>query len=211
MKIYEKIAAVQGELTNPLAKTENPYYKSKYAALPDILDLIRPVLAKHGIALIQYPETTKEEDGSLLLSIRTKLAMTVGETDEVLDCGAMSIPVTGMNAQQVGAVITYYRRYAIKALFAIEAEDDDANVAVPDPKGGAKKTATQSAPEKKQPARGDVNAIKEKFRAAQSAQEQDAVIAEANSFGWTDVEYQDLEIFFDTELSKRADAQGGKK
>ena len=121
MKIYEKIAAVQGELTNPLAKTENPYYKSKYAALPDILDLIRPVLAKHGIALIQYPETTKEEDGSLLLSIRTKLAMTVGETDEVLDCGAMSIPVTGLNAQQVGAVITYYRRYAIKALFAIEA------------------------------------------------------------------------------------------
>ena len=210
MKIYEKIAAVQGELTNPLAKTENPYYKSKYAALPDILDLIRPVLAKHGIALIQYPETTKEEDGSLLLSIRTKLAMTVGEADEVLDCGAMSIPVTGLNAQQVGAVITYYRRYAIKALFAIEAEDDDANVAVPEPKGGPKKPA-QSAPEKKQPVRGDVNKIKAEFRAARSAQEQDAVIAEANSFGWTDVEYQDLEIFFDTELSKRADAQGGKK
>ena len=83
-------------------------------------------------------------------------------------------------------------------------------MAVPEPKGGPKKPA-QSAPEKKQPVRGDVNKIKAEFRAARSAQEQDAVIAEANSYGWTDVEYQDLEIFFDTELSKRADAQGGKK
>ena len=210
MKIYEKIAAVQGELSNPPAKTENPYYKSKYAALPDILDLIRPVLAKHGIALIQYPETTKEEDGSLLLSIRTKLAMTVGDVDEVLDCGAMSIQAAGMNAQQVGAVITYYRRYAIKALFAIEAEDDDANVAVPEPKGGVKKQSAPS-PAKNEQAHGDVKAIKAAFLASKSAAEQDAVVAGANGFAWTDAEYQELEIFFDTELSKRADIQGGKK
>lgn len=55
-----------------------------------------------------------------------------------------------------------------------------------------------------------MNAIKALFRAAKSAQEQDAVIAQANVYGWTDAEYQELEIFFDVELAKRADAKGAK-
>ena len=64
-----------------------------------------------------------------------------------------------------------------------------------------------ASPEKskggKAQALGDAKAIKAKWLAAKSVAEQDAVLAEANALKWSDVDHQDLAVFFETELAKR--------
>ena len=206
MEIQRRLGAVQAEIQNPKNTTENPFYKSKYAPLPEILEIIRPLCAKHGLSIVQYPET-RIEGAAAWIGVRTYLAiaekipridkeakenMVSGES--MLDCGWLGLPQQGLDAQKTGAVITYFRRYAIKAIFGIESEDDDANGAVNPPersKGGKAQNL------------GDAKAIKGKWLACQTIAEQDAVLAEANALKWTDVDHQDLAVFFDTELAKR--------
>ena len=201
MEIYKRLAALQAEISNPKNTTENPFYKSKYAPLPEILELARPLLAKHGLAVLQYPETRK--DDITMVGVRTMvlLGQDADKTEEaVIDCGWLGLPSQGLDAQKVGAVITYFRRYALKAVLGIESEDDDANSAVASPEKRAGKKE-QTAPA--QPT-GNVQAIKAAWAASKTDAEQDAVLAGANGMTWTDVDYQELAIFFDTELSKRA-------
>ena len=208
MEIQKRLGAVQAEIQNPTKSTENPFYKSKYAPLPEILEMVRPLCAKHGLSIVQYPET-RIETGSAWIGVRTYLALaeknphickkegSAPDPDEdMLDCGWVGIPSQALDAQKVGAVITYFRRYAIKAIFAIEAEDDDANSAVPTPD---KKSGSKPA-EKKM---GNAVEIKGKWLGARTRTEQDAVLAEANALAWSDVDHQDLAVFFETELAKR--------
>ena len=206
MEIQRRLGAIQAEIQNPTKSTENPFYKSKYAPLPEILEMVRPLCAKHGLSIVQYPET-RIVNGTAWIGVRSQLALaqkdqatTVGACstteDAMLDCGWVGIPSQGLDAQKVGAVITYFRRYAIKAIFAIEAEDDDANSAVPTPD---KKSGSKPA-EKKM---GNAVEIKGKWLGARTRTEQDAVLAEANALAWSDVDHQDLAVFFETELAKR--------
>lgn len=49
------------------------------------------------------------------------------ESGEVMDYNA-DMPL-GPDPQKNGSIITYYRRYSLQSLLALEAEDDDGNVA----------------------------------------------------------------------------------
>ena len=62
----EAMAKAQAEFTNPVqncegkvsgvSKSGKPYdYTYRYADLASVLDCVRPVLAKHGIATMQFP------------------------------------------------------------------------------------------------------------------------------------------------------------
>ena len=51
--IAKALANFQAEIKNPKQTATNPYFRSKYAPLAEILDGCRPVLAKHGISVIQ--------------------------------------------------------------------------------------------------------------------------------------------------------------
>ena len=48
------LAKAQAKLQNAKNTADNPFYKSKYAPLGEVLDLVRPVLAENGLAVIQY-------------------------------------------------------------------------------------------------------------------------------------------------------------
>ena len=208
MEIYNRLAALQAEIENPKNSTENPFYKSKYAPLPDILELARPLLGKHGLAVLQYPETRME--GTVpFVGVRTIICLgglekvPEGESTSI-DCGWLGLPQQGLDAQKVGAIITYFRRYALKAVLGIESEDDDANSAVSSPE----KKSAKTAPAQKV---GNVAEIKAQWAAAKTSAEQDAVLKAANEMTWDDVSYQELAIFFETELSKRAALAAAKK
>jgi len=45
-ELIKALLAVQHEVKNPIATSENPYFKSKYAPLDQIVDLLRPLLTK---------------------------------------------------------------------------------------------------------------------------------------------------------------------
>src|SRR3546814_14549315 len=54
-ELFDAIAAAQGEIENASKNAANPHFKSKYADLAEILNTTRPVFAKHGLCLSQFP------------------------------------------------------------------------------------------------------------------------------------------------------------
>lgn len=99
-------------------------YSYAYTDLATYLARLRPVLAQHGIAVLQFPTV---EPG--WVSVRTMLA--VG--DEWI-ASTLSLPWQGAppDPQAIGSLITYARRYGFAAMVGVAPaqEDDDAGAAV---------------------------------------------------------------------------------
>ena len=115
------VAKAQAEIENASKTANNPHFKSKYADLAEVLNTVRPVMSRHGIAIVQMPSF---ESG--LASVETLMTHSSGEWISNI-CSA---PVSKQDAQGVGSAITYLRRYSLAAFAGIAQEDDDANAAV---------------------------------------------------------------------------------
>jgi hypothetical protein len=90
-------------------------YTYTYADIGDVLAAVRPVLAAEGIAIVQATEET--ESGYVLA---TRL---IKGDDQII--GRIPLPIEQASPQQVGSLLTYYRRYGLTALIGVAAEDDD--------------------------------------------------------------------------------------
>ena len=120
MSLQEKLFELQHEIRAIKKDSENPYFKSKYFDINKLLRIFIPKLNEKKI-LFQQP-LTLWNGGTALLTILTDL-----ETGEVIKYET-ALPVNS-DPQKMGSAITYFRRYAIQSLFALEAVDDDANLA----------------------------------------------------------------------------------
>jgi hypothetical protein len=92
----------------------NPHFQSRYADIADVLAVVRPVLAKEGIAITQ---TTRITDAGC------ELVTCLLKGDDRLE-SAMPLQID-QKAQDLGSRLTYLRRYALCALVGVAAEDDD--------------------------------------------------------------------------------------
>lgn len=119
-ELFSALAQAQAELENASKNAANLHFKSKYADLAEVLNTVRPVLAKHKIAVFQ----STGFDGSMV-SVETVLAHASGGL--VSSC-ASCVPAK-TDAQGVGAATTYLRRYALAAMCGVAQEDDDGNSA----------------------------------------------------------------------------------
>lgn len=93
--------------------SKNPFFKSKYASLENILDAVQPILVECGLSLMQFP-TNRHELTSLLSHI----------SGEWIESTYEMIP-TKNDPQALGSVITYQRRYAIGSILNLNIGDDD--------------------------------------------------------------------------------------
>lgn len=94
-------------------EAENPFFKSKYASLANILDKISAPLSESGLSFTQMP------DGK---SLTTILMHESGEWIEA----TYEMPIGKPNdPQAVGSAITYARRYALGAILGLNIDDDD--------------------------------------------------------------------------------------
>jgi hypothetical protein len=120
------------------AKNTKSGYGYNYAPLNEILETVRPILAKHRFSVVQM---VGHEEG--LVTVRTMLIHESGESLE----STMALPpaeVKGTNeVQQMGASITYARRYMLTSLLGIAGEEDTDGVAPA--KREAKKRESQPA------------------------------------------------------------------
>ena len=98
---------------------------------------MKPILNKHGAVLLQGLTNINGK-----LALETKLmfdtprnALLFKTSDTFTDVnGATEISYISplpdiQDPQKIGSAITYFRRYALQSLLALEAEDDDANFA----------------------------------------------------------------------------------
>jgi len=122
------LAAAQGEFSAVPKGSENPFFKSKYAALPDVIATATPVLTKHGLSVAQFVDS--DESGDLLT---TYLMHTSGE----FISHSMRLHVAKANdPQSQGSAITYARRYSYMSALGLVADvDDDGNATAHQPSG----------------------------------------------------------------------------
>lgn len=103
----------------PLVKKTdaNPFFKSKYAGLPSILEVVLPVLHKNGLYLTQSPITDGDRIG-----IKTMILHT--ESGESLE-GTFTVNLAKNDPQGAGSAITYCRRYALVSMLGLNVDEDD--------------------------------------------------------------------------------------
>jgi len=113
------LSTFQAECPNVIKSAVNPFFKKNYATLDAIWDMVRPVLNKHGLSIVQgggYVEST-------VVTVTTRLVHTSGqwfESDYHLPGGDGN----KYTPQSVGSAITYGRRYGLSAMLGIASEED---------------------------------------------------------------------------------------
>jgi hypothetical protein len=111
IQFHIKVETVKKDATNP-------FFKSKYASLSNILEAIQIPLEESGLSFSQFPTG---ENGLTTILMHT--------SGEYLQSDYNMQPVKN-DPQGKGSVITYQRRYALAAVLGLNIdEDDDANEA----------------------------------------------------------------------------------
>ena len=179
------MALMQSEIENVTKDRVNTFFakdpnsKPTYATLAAVLDVCRPALAKHDLSVVQFPGN----DGAMV-TVTTRLMHKSGEWLEST-CGAVPMKA---DAQQVGSVVTYLRRYSLAALCGVTQDDDDGNAA--------------SVPQT--PANGQ-------SRSQPTPQSQSRPVAQPRTLDKTEREIQDARDYCEARLGLLAGMWNGKQ
>ena len=143
-KLPAVLAKAQMELKKAIKSADNPYFKSKYAGLDEVIEACRNVLNKHGIAVTQtveyVPETTKEErllpnnnhTETVIVTPQQTILVTTLLYGEQSIRSVMPLEYKRGDMQSLGSAMTYARRYSLQSIccLATDEPDDDGNKAV---------------------------------------------------------------------------------
>lgn len=141
--IAAALAKAQAGMENVAKDRENPHFRSRYTTLAGVLDEVRPKLAAQGISIFQAPINGEGNN----IGVATRLIHSSGQWIE----SAVYVQPTKFDAQGVGSVLTYLRRYSLMAVAGVGPEDDDGEAAVGRPQArvqanGTTRTAAPPSP-----------------------------------------------------------------
>lgn len=120
-KLAPALVALQADLV-PVAKSaSNPFFKSKYAPLNEVMASVQPLLAKHKLAVSQFLTNLNGDS-----AMRTILLHESGQYIE----DVQPLLLVKQDPQSQGSATTYARRYGVMSVLGVVAdEDDDGNKA----------------------------------------------------------------------------------
>ena len=117
MSINQKLFDVQQKIGAISKDSKNPFYNSKYFDINSLISQVLPLLKENKILLTQPVKDNK-----------VWTVLTCVETNEFKDCDIDLPAIT--DPQKLGGAITYFRRYGLASLLALQAQDDDGNSTV---------------------------------------------------------------------------------
>jgi hypothetical protein len=106
----------QAEMSGAKKSAKNPFFKSNYANLEEVINCVKEPFANNGLSFVQFPIS-----GDGLAGVETIIMHESGEfiaNEFMLKC-AKNDP------QGLGSAITYARRYGLQSVCGIPSEDDD--------------------------------------------------------------------------------------
>ena len=136
-KLAEALAKAQAQIKGAVKSAENPYFKSKYADLSEVWEVIRKPLSDNGLSVVQLPGW---DSTAGRVTLTTMLLHTSGQKIS----STISMRPEKDTPQAVGSAITYARRYALAAMVGVVQEDDDGQ--------DASRPETEQRPPEKKPA-----------------------------------------------------------
>lgn len=114
-ELYKALAAFQQEVPNIYKNAKG--YNYKFADLGEINDIIKPLLAKHGLGYAQPLDGT----GVKTIIFHVESGESIESTVEV----PQGVKLNGMNDFQVlGSAITYLRRYSLSSMLGLITDED---------------------------------------------------------------------------------------
>lgn len=115
--ISKALVALQSEMGTVDKSATNPFFKSAYAPLPEVMKTAQPLLAKHKLAVL-LPLTNLNGESAIKTII-------IHESGEMMEFDPLPLMLSKQDAQGQGSAITYARRYAIMSVLGMVADDDD--------------------------------------------------------------------------------------
>ena len=116
IKVSAAMCKAWGELESAKENADNPYFKSKYAPLKEVIRAAKAVLPKHGLCALQ-PTTVVDGQKYVMTLILHTSGQYIG--------GLYPITPGKADPQGVGSAVTYSRRYGLSSMLGIASDDDD--------------------------------------------------------------------------------------
>ncbi len=133
--IYQAILQARGMIGSVTKNAKNPFFKSNYADINNVIESISPVCESLGICFTQCPKVT-ENNADVLV---TRLTLQDNPKEFIESEVRLFLPTADM--QKLGSAITYARRYALISMFGLETEDDDGQSVSKQPTASQKRSA----------------------------------------------------------------------
>lgn len=111
-------AKTQQEMKQPLKDANNPFFKSKYVPLENVVEAITESASKNGLSFTQFPSS--DEDGNVTVG-----TLVMHSSGEWIEYDPIKMKPVKNDPQSIGSAITYAKRYALSAIFGITSDQDD--------------------------------------------------------------------------------------
>lgn len=126
-KLAAALVKAQAEMKPVVKDSTNPAFKSSYASLEATVDSVRPILSRHGLAVLQGESSPETDEGKLTgFNVETVVLHESGEWIS----NAVFVPVEKPSAQGAVSALTYGRRAGLRAVFTLADTDDDGETAM---------------------------------------------------------------------------------
>lgn len=148
MNIYQALAAIQAELKAPKSQY-NQFGGYKYRKCEDILEAVKPLLAKYGCVLTITDNIVYVEGRHYVEATATLQLTSNGQGINSTALAREEESKKGMDGSQVtGASSSYARKYALNGLLAIDdtADSDTTNQGDSQPAQTTRKTKKAAEP-----------------------------------------------------------------
>ncbi|MCE5604759.1 ERF family protein [Staphylococcus pseudintermedius] len=141
VEINKAMVAFRKEVKQPLKDKNNPFFKSKYVPLENVVEAIDEAATPHGLSYTQW--ALNDKDGRVGVA-----TMLMHESGEYIEYDPVFMNAEKNTPQGAGSLISYLKRYSLSAIFGITSDqDDDGNIASgkqakSEPKASAKAIGT---------------------------------------------------------------------
>ena len=116
LTLHQKLHKAKQSIGKVAKNATNPHFKKSYSDINAIIEAVEPILLENGLLLLQPIQGN---------SVCTQIICI--DSNELIE-SCMELPA-GLNPQQMGSCLTYYRRYTLVSLCSLQSVDDDANMA----------------------------------------------------------------------------------
>lgn len=120
--LTKALLQAQSQMGAAVKGSKNPFFKSSYADLPTVMEVVKGPLNDNGILVLQ---PGSHRDGKNFITT----TLIHGESGEWISSETEVVSSKQNDAQNFGASQTYARRFGLQSLLFIPAEDDDGNTA----------------------------------------------------------------------------------
>lgn len=116
-ELAKALALFHSEVKQPLKDKANPFFKSKYVPLENVVEAITDIAPKHGLTFMQYPVNQENKVGIVTILMHS--------SGEYIETEPIFAQPSKNDPQATGSVITYLKRYSLSAVFGITSDEDD--------------------------------------------------------------------------------------